>query len=67
MPTAINEIQHAQGDSAADFQAAWESSAGGVTNLKGPSSTSPVDCLAVVHLLIRMGNLGRTFPTDTPR
>ncbi|KOS38374.1 hypothetical protein ACN38_g10814 [Penicillium nordicum] len=40
MPTAINEIQHALGDSAADFQAAWESSAGGVTNLKGPSRLS---------------------------
>lgn len=55
MPTAVNEIQQALGDSAADFQTVWESSAGGVTYLKGPSSTSSVDCLAVVHLLILMG------------
>lgn len=27
MPTVMNEIQQALGDSAADFQAVWESSA----------------------------------------
>lgn len=34
MPTAVNETQQALGDLAADFQAVWESSVGGVTYLK---------------------------------